>query len=697
MAELTKKGTSKGRFGITRATTALNLNGKSASKSESPPSHKLFPKIFGKKQLAMAPSSNLKINTSASLNDIQHNKNASSSALSPHHNTNPFMKSSTMAHKTGSEEKQMTYNPYGSITKAPTFSSPAQNSSPNSRTNTQSTSNSLGFYLGEGKGKVLTLPVLNPNDRLPPAYQSMNVSLFDDFELMNSGKSIGQGGSSEVKLLKNKTMKKQIYILKKFKILKKETDEEFYIRILREFMLSKRAMGNINVINTYHLLKIPTTSNITRGWGFVMEFCPQGDLFSLITASRWQGTKIEEKLCLFKQICSGVRHLHHLGIAHRDLKPENVLLFENGVAKVIDFGISVTSEEGAVSDIKETIERDVKLFGDETKPLQKDSNNSLSDVVSLTEEETSSAHESTAAAENDRKTEGNVPLLTRETQITDQNDKDSSSVGIPAAANGKQDVDVSAVKQDNDPSHPPGSIVCCTFAGSPPYVPAEVFRFNDRQCLLNPLSAKERARGYDAKMFDSWSLGILLYTMLSMKNPFQEPTKQDLMFREYTNVYYQWLQYVEKEGKNPYPLGPSVETKFFQHLRSRDLSRVLCRLLAIDLKKRYTLEELFEDPYMKSITSCVDLEIQPENVCKALCHKKEPLMIPLDLQEAQKANNKEHEISIDDGISSSPLDADGYVIIPGILDKIQTYKAEQREDEALLKHIYNPKMHNHCV
>lgn len=47
-----------------------------------------------------------------------------------------------------------------------------------------------------------------------------------------------------------------------------------------------------------------------------------------------------EKLELINQILAGVEYLHKKNIIHRDLKPSNIMLDENGVAKVIDFGIS---------------------------------------------------------------------------------------------------------------------------------------------------------------------------------------------------------------------------------------------------------------------------------------------------------------------------------------------------------------------
>ncbi len=66
----------------------------------------------------------------------------------------------------------------------------------------------------------------------------------------------------------------------------------------------------------------------------VMEFCPGGDLESLLGKGDVRNTRI----C--QNILTGLAALHNQGKVHRDLKPENVLFKQSGVAALTDFGIA---------------------------------------------------------------------------------------------------------------------------------------------------------------------------------------------------------------------------------------------------------------------------------------------------------------------------------------------------------------------
>jgi tRNA A-37 threonylcarbamoyl transferase component Bud32 len=71
---------------------------------------------------------------------------------------------------------------------------------------------------------------------------------------------------------------------------------------------------------------------------YAMEFI-EGDPMDKILQRRGRHTW-EEVVELGKQICAALNHAHQQGIVHRDLKPSNLMLMQDGVLKLTDFGIA---------------------------------------------------------------------------------------------------------------------------------------------------------------------------------------------------------------------------------------------------------------------------------------------------------------------------------------------------------------------
>ena len=69
----------------------------------------------------------------------------------------------------------------------------------------------------------------------------------------------------------------------------------------------------------------------------VLEYV-EGEPIDRFCDSRQLG--IEERLRIFRGVCSAVHHVHQNLVVHRDIKPANVLVTPDGTPKLLDFGIA---------------------------------------------------------------------------------------------------------------------------------------------------------------------------------------------------------------------------------------------------------------------------------------------------------------------------------------------------------------------
>jgi eukaryotic-like serine/threonine-protein kinase len=142
-------------------------------------------------------------------------------------------------------------------------------------------------------------------------------------------RTLGQGGMAVVYLARDEELHRLVAV----KVLAEHLagDTNFRARFLQESKLASR-LSHPNVVQVYD-------AGETEGNPYiVMEYVP-GD-----TLTQRGKLTHAEVVPLALQACAGLQHAHNAGLVHRDVKPANLLVREDDVLKIADFGIARAAE-----------------------------------------------------------------------------------------------------------------------------------------------------------------------------------------------------------------------------------------------------------------------------------------------------------------------------------------------------------------
>mgnify|MGYP002556028864 CR=1 FL=1 len=152
---------------------------------------------------------------------------------------------------------------------------------------------------------------------------------------------IGSGGMAEVYKARCTLLNRYVAV----KVLKDEfrVDEEFIARFNRESQAAA-SLSHPNIVSIYdvgcedgmHYIVMEYVEGIT-----LKEYIEKNGLLP------WR-----EALDFSIQICKAMEHAHKKNIIHRDIKPQNIMVTENKILKVTDFGIArfARSEQRTITD-----------------------------------------------------------------------------------------------------------------------------------------------------------------------------------------------------------------------------------------------------------------------------------------------------------------------------------------------------------
>ena len=142
-------------------------------------------------------------------------------------------------------------------------------------------------------------------------------------------KTIGDGGMANVYLAYDTMLERNVAV----KILRGDlaNDEKFVRRFRREAMNASK-MSHPNIV------KIHDVGVEDEQYYIVMEYV-EGKTLKQLLKKRGRLTRTEV-IDIMLQLTEAMAHAHDRFIIHRDIKPQNVMILENGIIKITDFGIA---------------------------------------------------------------------------------------------------------------------------------------------------------------------------------------------------------------------------------------------------------------------------------------------------------------------------------------------------------------------
>jgi serine/threonine-protein kinase len=146
---------------------------------------------------------------------------------------------------------------------------------------------------------------------------------------------IGKGAFGTVVLVHDTVVDDELIL--KFLNANVASDEEMMKRFVHELRYSRK-ITHKNVIRIYDFLAIGGAYAIS------MEYFRSHTLGKEISADEpMEAAKAIKYAC---DICTGMQIAHYQGIIHRDLKPANILINDEGLLKIVDFGVAAAATSG---------------------------------------------------------------------------------------------------------------------------------------------------------------------------------------------------------------------------------------------------------------------------------------------------------------------------------------------------------------
>ncbi|KAF7550028.1 hypothetical protein G7046_g8150 [Stylonectria norvegica] len=111
--------------------------------------------------------------------------------------------------------------------------------------------------------------------------------------------------------------------------------------LIREEIAITKKLNHPNLVQLYEVLDDPEEDSLYM----VLEMCKRGVVMKVGLDEHADPYSDESCRCWFRDLILGIEYLHTQGIIHRDIKPDNLLLSNDDVLKIVDFGVSEMFEK----------------------------------------------------------------------------------------------------------------------------------------------------------------------------------------------------------------------------------------------------------------------------------------------------------------------------------------------------------------
>jgi len=173
----------------------------------------------------------------------------------------------------------------------------------------------------------------------PPATLPLDISTLRPGDVIEGRykyiEKIGKGAFGTVLLMQDEVVDERLIL--KFLNPNVSSDEEMMKRFVHELRYSRK-ITHRNVIRIYDFL------NLQGSYAISMEYFPSHTLSGEIPDNK--PMDISKALGFSRDIATGMAVAHHAGVIHRDLKPANVLVNNEGLLKIVDFGVAAAAASG---------------------------------------------------------------------------------------------------------------------------------------------------------------------------------------------------------------------------------------------------------------------------------------------------------------------------------------------------------------